>query len=214
MGTTLKVQSSVSPAALRILRAASNVDAVVVGQGGRSTLAVEFKSQVTAPGARILAGRLSKSKAPAIVVAKTTTKRARAVLQALGIGVVDAAGNAHIELPGVVIHVEGQPQPSRERPDGLRIGGKTAVVIQALLLQPERRWKLTDLAEGARVSIGTAHRVARFLEQRDLLSAEGSGSRRRRQVANPGALLDLLSEELRDPGAQTLPAYRFEQTGE
>lgn len=213
MGTTLTVRPPVSPAALRILRAAPNVDAVVVNQGGHSTLAVAFKPQVTASDARVLADRLSESEAPAIVVAKTTTKRAREALQELGIGVVDAAGNAHIELPGVVIHVEGQPRPSRERPDGLRIGGKTAVVVQSLLLQPEREWKLTDLAERARVSIGTAHRVTRFLEQRDLLSAEGSGSRRRRRVANPGALLDLLAEELRDPGAQTLLAYRFAQTG-
>ena len=209
----LKLKPPVPPQALRVLRGAPNIDAVIVDRGGRSVAAVEFKSQVAAPDARMLASHFEGSRPPTIVVTNRTTAQARQILQDHGIGIVDSAGNAHVELPGLVIHVEKPPQRAATKPGALRIAGKTAVVIQALLLDPERNWKLTDLADRAGASVGTAHRVVRYLEGRELLVQEGSGPSRRRRVADAGALLDLLAEELRDRGSRSLLAYRFEQVG-
>ncbi len=207
----LKIRPPVPPSALRVLRDVPNIDAVIVDEAGRPTVAVEFKSQVAAPDARMLAARFESSRPPIVVVANETTEPARAILQEAGIGVVDGVGNAHLELPGLAIHVEKPTRRARARPAGMRISGKTAVVVQALLREPERDWKLTDLAKRAEVSVGTAHRVVRNLEDRELLVGEGRGPKRRRRVHDAGALLDLLAEELRDRGSRSFMAYRFEQ---
>lgn len=214
MAKALKVRPDVSPGAIRILRSVPGVDAVLVDENGRSAALVEFKARVTAPDARVLAGRLTGRRGPAIVVAKETTGRARATLQDVGIGVVDAAGNAHLDLPGLIVHIEAPSASSRRPREGIRIGGKAGVVVQALLLEPARKWKLGDLARRAEVSVGSAHHVVAFLEQRELLGSEGSGPQRRRRVLDPGALLDFFAEELRDRGVEQLHAYRFEQVAE
>jgi len=208
---TLKIRPPVPPPALRVLRDVPPIDAVVIDEAGRPTVAVEFKSQVAAPDARMLAARFGSSRPPMVVVANETTEPARAILQEAGIGVVDGVGNAHLELPGLTIHLLKPTRLARAKPGRVRISGKTAVVVQALLLEPERDWKLTDLAKRAEVSVGTAHRAVRNLEDRELLIEKGRGPMRRRRVRDAGALLDLFAEELRDRGARSFMAYRFEQ---
>lgn len=214
MGAMLAVEESVPAAALRILRAAPAVDAVLVGGNGELPVHVEYRARLRGPEARSVAERLRGAPAPAIVVSKETTARAREILGELGIGVVDAAGNAHIDLPGVVIHVERPVRSNASHPLGGRLRGKTAVIVQALLLDPDREWKVIDLGERAGASLGMVHRALSSLERRELVSAEGAGRTRRRRLVNPGALLDLLAEDLEDRGVETLPAYRFSQAAE
>lgn len=42
-----------------------------------------------------------------VLVAGESTADARRILRERGIGMVDSRGNAHIELPGLLVHVEG-----------------------------------------------------------------------------------------------------------
>ena len=213
MGAIIAVKDSAPAAALRILRATPAVDAVLVGDDGEAVL-VEYKSRLRGPEARSVAQRLLESSLPSIVVAKESTARAREILAELGIGVVDAAGNIHLDLPEVVIHVEQPPRRSTSRGSGARLRGKAAVIVQALLLEPDREWKVVDLADRASVSLGMVHQVLSSLEERELVTATGAGRTRRRRVASAAALLDLLAEDLEDRGVETLPSYRFSQVAE
>jgi hypothetical protein len=86
-----------------------------------------------------------------LAVADRITAAAGHILTEHGIGFVDAAGNAHIDLPGVYLHIE-RPAPKievRERGAPIRLSGIAGIVAQALLLDPKRVWRLVDLVEGA-----------------------------------------------------------------
>ena len=208
MGVMITAKPPVTDAALRILRQLPSLDAVVT-KDDEASLVIEYKPYLRGPEARIAAEQL-RDRGNAIVVAKQSTIRAREILREAGIGVVDAAGNAHLDLPGLVVHIEQPraPEPARQAP---RMRGKAAVIVQAILLEPDRDWKVVDLAKRSGASLGSVHRVVASLEARELLAGEGAGRAKRRRVANPGALLDLLAEDLDNRGVERMPAYVFSQ---
>src|SRR6266851_625692 len=121
---------------------------------------------------------------------------------------LSAQGNMRVELPGLFLWTEGRPAfATREvqNQPPVKLTGKAAVAVQALLREPQRKWQVYDLAKAADVSVGLAHRVLARLEREQLLEVEGAGPKRTRRVEKPTALLDLWAEEMqdRDPRAQS-----------
>ena len=169
----LKIRPPVPPSALRVLRDVPNIDAVIVDEAGRPTVAVEFKSQVAAPDARMLAARFESSRPPISLWWSRTrplSPRGQSSKRPVLVSLMVSAMPHSWSSRAWQIHVEKPTRRARARPAGMRISGKTAVVVQALLREPERDWKLTDLAKRAEVSAGTAHRVVRNLEDRSFWS--------------------------------------------
>lgn len=170
-------------------------DAVVHFAGVRAPLAVEVKSRANAATAWQLVQYARDHSGPALLlIADETTAEAREILERNGVGVIDGLGNAHLELPGLLLHLEGHRKRGRAA-GPVRLSGKAGVVAQALLLGPDREWHVDELALRAEVSKGLAHRVLVRLEREGLVSSQGSGPRRVRRVANATALLDLWAEE-------------------
>ena len=222
----VKIEGDLGPEALRILRDVPGVAVEAPGTGdgrepggavvrfGRAAepVALAVRRQANAATAWQLVQQAQAAPAPnLLVVAAATTAEARAILEQHGVAVVDGLGNAHVELPGLVLHTEGR----RRRGDGgrapaqARLAGKAGVAAQALLLDPERDWKVQDLAGDAHVSIGLAHRVLARLEREGLVAADGAGPRRVRRVVDRPALLDLCAEENTDRGVRRARAYRL-----
>ncbi len=149
---------------------------------------------------------------PLILIADHTTEEARQILIDRGIGVVDGIGNAHIELPGLLVHLEAKPGPRPpQAASPTRLRGKAGAAAQALLLDPDRPWRVGELAKEAGVAKGLAHRVLARLEGEGVVTAAGSGPKRTRRVTNATALLDLWAEENVDQPARTT-AYLLAQT--
>jgi hypothetical protein len=144
-----------------------------------------------------------------LLIADETTADAREVLEEAGVGVVDGLGNAHMEFPGLLLHIEGRGRP-RNAPT-TRLRGKSGVAAQALLLAPERTWQVTDLARAAQISNSLAHRVLARLDGEGITTAERSGPERVRRVTNPAALLDLWTEESAERPVRT-SGYLLAQT--
>lgn len=147
------------------------VDAIVTVADRQVPIAVEAKSRVDAGAARLLIDRAAKPGGlPLLVVAGQSTHDARELLREHGIGIVDGNGNAHVELPGVVIHIHGAAQRNRKITTPTRLSGKAGIVAQALLLEPERAWNIAavdDLAEATGAEpVTTGHNVV-FLQVRD-----------------------------------------------
>lgn len=223
----VKIAGPLEAEAARILRAVDGIEVDVRGAGGRRhdltirfaggtrSLAVELKKDLTTAGAwqivrQTEAGRLDHD---VLVVTRQATADAREILRRHGIGLVDGAGNAHLELPGLLLHIEGrrlQGQESVRR--ATRLSGKAGVVAQALLLDRDRSWQLHELAERAGVSDGLAHRVVSRLEEEGLVSSEGAGPRRIRHVTDAAALLDLWAEENVDRAVERTMAFRLART--
>jgi hypothetical protein len=192
------------------------VDAIVSYRDARTPVAVEFKHHANAATAWHLV-QLAQANAewPLLLIAGRTTADARRILEEHGIGVIDGLGNAHLELPGLLLHLEGKGRPGAARTGDqrTRLAGKAGVVAQALLLDLERAWRVDDLARAAKTSVGLAHRVLARLEKEAVVVTEGAGPQRRRRLANPTALLDLWAEEHRDRLTQHT-GYLLAQTDE
>jgi len=194
----------------------SGIDAVISYHDACTPVAVESKQQVNAATAwRLVRQAQSHPELPLLLIAGSTTAEARRILEDHGIGVIDGVGNAHLELPGLLLHLEGKGRAAAARGGDrrTRLAGKAGIVAQALLLDPERAWRVDDLAEAARVSVGLAHQVFARLEREAVVASEGAGPQRRRRLVNPTALLDLWAEDHRDRLTQHT-GYLLAQTDE
>jgi hypothetical protein len=219
----VKIAGPFQAEALRILRAVPGlavtaepakadrgIDAVLGFAGSETQVAVQVKARANAATAWQLAREVdARPDIQMLLIAGETTTEAREILQQHGIAVIDGLGHAHIELPGLLFHMEGHR--SRRQTWPTRLTGKAGVAAQALLVHPKRRWQVQELAEEAGVSLGLAHRVLARLADEGVITAEGSGRNRVRYVTNPAALLDLWAEENSHLPTRTL-AYLLAQS--
>lgn len=111
-----------------------------------------------------------------------------ATLERAEIDYLDLAGNAHLQAPGVFVHVEGRQPPKEPIPAPGRPQKGWIKAVMAILVKPE----LTDatyrvLAEHAGVALGTVAGCMNDLTARGLL-LEGRDGRR---VADRQALVAL-----------------------
>lgn len=224
----VKIEGPFEAGALRILREIPGVTAVAepwVGDrkpdfllhfgDAQAPIAVEVKRQASAATAWQLAHYAAELPGMRmLLIAERTTAEARKILEDHGIAVIDGLGNAHLDLPGLLFHIEGpHGRPARlvENTPPTRLQGKAGVAAEALLLDVGRAWRVNDLADKAKVSTGLAHRVLARLEGDGVLQVEGDGPRRVRRVKNPTALLDLWAEENVEKPVRT-QAYLLAQT--
>jgi hypothetical protein len=189
-------------------------DAIVRFADREETVLIEVKRQANAATAWQLVHYAEQfPEMPVLLIADTTTDEARKILIDHGIGFIDGLRNAHIELPGLLFHLEGRGRKKSAAGPAppTRLSGKAGAAAQALLLHPEREWTVRDLAEEAGVAAGLAHRVLARLEREGVMATRGTGPQRVRTLANPTALLDLWAEEQADQPKRTL-GYLLAQT--
>ncbi|MGH7777414.1 MAG: type IV toxin-antitoxin system AbiEi family antitoxin [Candidatus Dormibacterales bacterium] len=193
---------------------AAEPDIVLRAGGKRTPVMVEVKNRANAATAwQLFRYAQTRRGTPLLLIASETTAEARRILADHGIGLVDGLGNAHVELPGVLLHLQAQRTPRLTRTAGppTRLRGKAGVAAVALLLNPDRAWRVRDLAAEAQVATGLAHRVLARLESEGVVTAEGVGRNRTRLVTDRAALLDLWTEESTLKTAPTF-GYALAQT--
>lgn len=182
-----------------------DADAILHFAGRDAPVGVEVKRRANAATAwQLVQQAKARPNLALLLIAEETTAEAREILERRGIGVVDGFGNAHIEIPGLLFHLEGRGRPRRAGAAPARLQGKAGVIAQAVLLTPDRDWRVQELAHEADVSPGLAHRVLARLEREGLITSRGAGPRRVRRLADRAALLDLWAEENIDRPHRTL----------
>ena len=222
MPENLKIEAPVDAHVLHILRqlpraaAEHGEDAVI--RVGDKTFAVEVKYQprIGAAQAWQLVRQLREHADSAgirdtavFAVTDRTTEAARRIFAENGVAYVDGIGNAHLELPGAYVHVE-RPYPKRQArrgPGGPQLAGKAGVAAQALMLEPDRQWRVTDLAERAGVSVGLAHAVLDRLAELEIVEGRGGQRITERWLVDPTALFDTWVEENLDRGVRRARVY-------
>ncbi|KPJ53133.1 hypothetical protein AMJ39_05690 [candidate division TA06 bacterium DG_24] len=123
-----------------------------------------------------------------LVVARFISDEGASILTDAGIGYVDLAGNCLISVNNVYVErrTGPNPLPSTRQIKSLFFP-KASRILRVLLCNPTRMWRVTELAEEARVSLGQTYNVKRKLIDYELLTLDQS---RRLKLANPSALLD------------------------
>ena len=190
----------------------SGSDAFIQYGDTETPVAIEFKTRVSSATAHLLVHQARRLKIPMVVIAATMTSKAREILAEAGVGSVDGLGNVRLELPGLIIRITST---KRAHPSAVptRLSGKSGLIAQAMLLDIDRYWHVSDLAERCAVSAGLAHRVLRRLEGEGIVEALRSGPNKTRRLSNPPALLDLWAEENRDRPLRQ-PSFLLAQTSD
>lgn len=112
----------------------------------------------------------------------------RELCEQAGVGWLDLSGNAHIEAPGVLIHVEGKSNrfKRRGRPSTV-FAPKSSRIVRHLLIHRDEPVTQRDLSRATNVGEGFTSRIVRRLEEDGFVTRTESGAVR---VANGGLLLD------------------------
>ena len=122
-----------------------------------------------------------------VVIAPYFSPASQQICRNENIGFVDFEGNCRLVFDGVFIERASPLKPSTERRELKSIfSPKSAQVLRVLLRKPQRRWKVVDLAETARVSLGQASNVRNALIDREWAESDSEGL----YLNNPDALLD------------------------
>jgi hypothetical protein len=122
-----------------------------------------------------------------VLVAPFISEESARLCEDAGIGYADLAGNARLSFDQVFIETRSAENPFRERREARSIfAPKAARVLRVLLQGPLRPWKVVELADAARVSLGWVSAVRQQLFAREWAVDEPGGLR----VSKPAALLD------------------------
>jgi hypothetical protein len=171
---------------------------------------VRYRDALDAPTARRLADELDRTTGPAVVVTRRATVPARTVLHDRGVGLVDGSGLVRVSLPGLTLYVDAPRAPAGSplaRDRSVRLGGRTGLVAQALLLRAEAGWHVRELADRCGLSPSPVHFALRHLEEQGVVVASGRGPAKTRHVVDRAALLDLVADEHHDRGVEEVRGH-------
>lgn len=178
--------------------------------GGRHLLVCEVKSSGQPRNVRAALHQLRSyvahlgEEATPVFIAPYVSPEARALCREDGVGYLDLHGNARIAFDGVFIEriVEGSPPAERRALKSL-FKPKSAQMLRVLLRDPNRAWRVAELAEAAHVSLGHVSNVRAALLERDWAHVSESGLR----LSEPDALLNAWRDEYRLPAGERLGFY-------
>lgn len=125
-----------------------------------------------------------------LVIAPYLTPEAQALCREHGVGYLDFEGNARLVFGGVFIERFVERKPAAERRSLKSIfRPKSAQVLRAMLNDPQRNWRVAELAEAAGVSLGHVSNVKAALIGREWARVTSDGM----SLADPDTLLDAWS---------------------
>jgi hypothetical protein len=180
--------------------------------GERIRLLIEAKGRAT-PGALSSWAATVADRAPWLLVAPELSDRSKDVLRQAGINWIDTAGSVSLRLPRVFVEIDS-PE-GRRKQEGLAAVGRSLVmpyfvnesdtsrfvsdpfagealrIVRRLLADPTREWRVTEMADAARVTKGWVSRVFATLERDAYLLGPPRGPRR---LVDPQGLLDAWAE--------------------
>jgi Transcriptional regulator, AbiEi antitoxin, Type IV TA system len=127
-----------------------------------------------------------------VFIAPYIAPTAAAICDQYQVGYLDLAGNCRIAFDQVYIRREGFPNPSVQRRDLRSLySPKAERVLRVLLTTGKRGWRMQELANEARVSLGQVANVKKILSDREWIESEDAGFRLRSLDA---AVLPLITE--------------------
>lgn len=128
-----------------------------------------------------------KSPRYGVLVAPFISDESAKLCSDAGIGYADLAGNARLAFDQVFIETRSAENPFREKRETRSLFATRATRVLRVLLQgPLRPWRVTELAESARVSLGWVSAVRQQLLAREWAAEETGGLR----ITKPAAVLE------------------------
>lgn len=139
-----------------------------------------------------------------VVIAPYLSPTSRDLCREENVGFLDFEGNCRLVFDGVFIERTVPLKPAIERREIKSIfATKSAQLLRLMLREPNRHWKVVDLAKKARVSLGHVSNVRRALIDREWARSDRDGL----LLTDPDALLNSWRAVYNGPEGQRLPFY-------
>ena len=147
---------------------------------------------------------LSGQEGVPMFMAPYLSEQSQAACREEGIAYLDFEGNARIAFDSVFIdrQVEGKPDPERRALRSL-FKPKSTRILRVLLNDPERAWRVTDLAEEAKVSLGLVSTIGSALRERNWADQSEQGL----HLIDPSGLLDEWARNYEQPKGEEVRLY-------
>lgn len=139
-----------------------------------------------------------------VFIAPYLSPAVRQLCAEMGVGYLDLEGNARIAFGGVFIERMVADKPAAEQRELKSLfRPKSAQVLRAMLREPDRAWRVTELSEISGVSLGHVSNVRNGLIDREWASASDDGL----VLSAPDALLDAWRDSYTPPAGERLRFY-------
>ena len=128
----------------------------------------------------------------------------RAICTDHNVAYLDLFGNARLAFDSVYIDRAVADKPKSEN-RALRsiFNPKAAAILRVMLREPDRAWRVTDLAEKANASLGHVSNVRKALLEREWIEKQADGV----VLVQPDALLKTWRENYRRPSGHLITGY-------
>ncbi len=139
-----------------------------------------------------------------VFIAPYISPAVRQLCEEKGVGYLDLEGNARIAFGGVFIERLVADRPAAERRELKSLfRPKSAQVLRAILREPGRAWRVTELSETSGVSLGHVSNVRTGLLDREWARVSDGGL----VLSEPDALLDAWRDSYTAPAGERLRFY-------
>jgi len=139
-----------------------------------------------------------------VIIAPYISDASAEICKEAGVGFADLAGNCRLAFDHVYIEKSVVKNPFRKRRAQRSLfAAKSARVLRLLLAEPWRTWKVAELAEKARVSLGQISNLRKSLLDQEWALIEKGGLR----LSKPRELLDAWTQVYRLESLHTEAAY-------
>ncbi len=139
-----------------------------------------------------------------MLVCPYLSPQSRAICTDHGVAYLDLVGNARLAFGTVYIERAVADQPKSEA-RALRsiFSPRAAAILRVLLRDPDRAWRVTDLAKQAKASLGHVSNVRKALLDREWLEVQDDGA----VLVQPDALLKSWRRRYRHPAGRSITGY-------
>ena len=148
-------------------------------------------------------GNIGKCVIP-MLVSPYLSPESRAICSDHDVAYLDLFGNARLVFDSVYIDRTVAERPVTES-RALRslFKPKAAAILRVLLREPNRAWRVAELAQAAHASYGHVSNVRRALRDRELIQIRSDGV----VLSHPKALLEMWRESYRRPIGEAITGY-------
>lgn len=139
------------------------------------------------------------------LIARSISPGAKDMLRDEQVGYYDSGGSLFLTADNVYVYVDKPPPKSLSKSIRSLFSGRRAQVLHAVLMRHDDWFGVKEIAEQAQVSPATSSQTLTELERLDWMVSRGKGPGKKRQLREPGALLDAWLKQL---AAMRSPAMR------
>lgn len=141
--------------------------------GRKIELIIEVKERPHLADLRVASNAIKRYAGPdqiPVIASHFMGPNRRALLKEIGVGYIDMAGNIFMRAPGIFIERGDKQNPYGYEHEGLNpYADKASIILRLLLNEPERKWKVREIAMAGDINPGWVSRVVDSLVERGLI---------------------------------------------